>query len=356
MTKNKLNESFWKNKKVFLTGHTGFKGSWLSLWLHKLGADITGYSLPVPTSPALFEIARVEELLTNSIVGDINNYQFLRECIQEAQPEIVIHMAAQPLVRKSYDNPIETYQTNIMGTVNIMEAARACSSIKAILNVTTDKCYDNKEWEWGYREYEPLGGHDPYSSSKACSELVTAAYRDSFLSLLDIKVATARAGNVIGGGDWAEDRLIPDLLESLVNQTRIQIRNPAAIRPWQHVLEPLKGYLLLCENLILKGKDYAQAWNFGPLESEMKTVQWIVEKMLEKWPNKNPGYSVITQHEKMEANILKLDSSKAIQKLGWKPNWSIDTALNSITEWAVHYENGTDMREICIKQIAQYEN
>ncbi|WP_046227685.1 CDP-glucose 4,6-dehydratase [Paenibacillus dauci] len=356
MTKNKVNELFWKDKNVFLTGHTGFKGSWLSLWLHKLGANVTGYSLPAPTSPSLFEVARVEEVLTNSIIGDINNYKLLCESMRNANPEIVIHMAAQPLVRRSYNDPIETYQTNVMGTVHIMEAARACSSIQAILNVTTDKCYENKEWEWGYREYEPLGGHDPYSSSKACSELVTAAYRDSFLKTLNINVATARAGNVIGGGDWAEDRLIPDLLKYLINQEQVQIRNPSAIRPWQHVLEPLKGYLLLCENLVLKGKEYAQAWNFGPLDSEMKTVQSIVEHMLEKWPNKTSGYVVTKQDEKTEATILKLDSAKAANNLGWKPYWSLDTTLNSIIQWTLYYEDGKDMREVCREQISQYEN
>lgn len=355
MTKSKLNESFWKNKNVFLTGHTGFKGSWLSLWLHELGANITGYSLPAPTSPSLFEIARIEELLINSFIGDINNYEFLCESIQKAKPEIIIHMAAQPLVRKSYDNPIETYQTNVMGTVHIMEAARTCSSLKAILNVTTDKCYENREWEWGYRENEALGGHDPYSNSKACSELVTAAYRDSFLSTLDIKVATARAGNVIGGGDWAEDRLIPDLLKSLINHEKIKIRNPHAIRPWQHVLEPLKGYLLLCENLVLKGKDYAQAWNFGPLDSQIKNVQWIVEHMLEKWPKKNYGYSILKDDIKAEASILKLDSSKATKKIGWEPNWSLDETLDSIIEWEVQYQEDKDMRNVCKEQIAKYE-
>ncbi|WDF51492.1 CDP-glucose 4,6-dehydratase [Paenibacillus sp. KACC 21273] len=355
MMGSKLNKSFWKDKNVFLTGHTGFKGSWLSLWLYKLGANVTGYSHPAPTSPSLFEIARIEELLTNSFIGDINNYKFLCESIQKAKPEIIIHMAAQPLVRKSYDDPIETYQTNVMGTVHIMEAARTCSSLKAILNVTTDKCYENKEWEWGYREYESLGGRDPYSNSKACSELVTASYRDSFLSTLDIKVATARAGNVIGGGDWAEDRLIPDLLKSLTNQKEIQIRNPHAIRPWQHVLEPLKGYLLLCENLVLNGKDYAQAWNFGPLDSEIKNVKWIVEHMLEKWPKKNYGYSILTQDIKLEASILKLDSSKATKKIGWEPNWSLDETLDSIIEWEVKYQENKDMRTVCEEQIAKYE-
>ena len=261
---------------MFLTGHTGFKGSWLSLWLHNMGAQVTGYSLPAPTSPSLFELGHLENILIKSIIGDVSDFKFLREAMHASKPDIIIHMAAQPLVRKSYEDPIETYRTNVMGTVNIMEAARNCDSVRVILNVTTDKCYENQEWHWGYRETEPLGGHDPYSSSKACSELITATYRKSFLESLDIRVATARAGNVIGGGDWALDRLIPDMVRSVISGDQIHIRNPNAIRPWQHVLEPLSGYLLLCQRLFdHDGGKFAEAWNFGPSEQDAKSVEWI---------------------------------------------------------------------------------
>ncbi|MFS0821630.1 CDP-glucose 4,6-dehydratase [Bacillus sp. 1P02SD] len=347
--------SFWEGKKVFLTGHTGFKGSWLSIWLHSMGAKVTGYSLHAPTTPSLFELGNVEDVLVESINGDVTDLEMLRYSLQKANPEIIIHMAAQPLVRKSYEDPVYTYKTNVMGTVNIMEAARTCSSVRVILNVTTDKCYENQEWHWGYRESDHLGGYDPYSSSKACSELITSAYRRSFLKSTKIKVATARAGNVIGGGDWAEDRLIPDLIRALTKEEHIQIRNPEAVRPWQHVLEPLSGYLLLCQLLYLKGEEYAQAWNFGPRDSDVKSVEWIVNQMLIKWPYKHPGYRVIKQNDMHEANVLKLDCSKAMKKLSWTPRWSLEKALGATIQWVTHYLEGRDIKELCEQQIAEYE-
>lgn len=351
-----INKAFWNNKRVFITGHTGFKGGWLSLWLHNLGAKVTGYSLNPPTSPSLFELARVKSAIVESVIGDISDLATLIQSMQKADPEIIIHMAAQPLVRKSYEDPVDTYRTNIMGTVNVMEAARTCRSISVILNVTTDKCYENQEWNWGYREVDPLGGYDPYSSSKACSELITSAYRNSFLEYLGVRVATARAGNVIGGGDWAEDRLIPDLLRALSNGEQIQIRNPLAIRPWQHVLEPLSGYLLLCQQLYIEGKAYSQAWNFGPQDTEAKPVEWIVKQMIDKWPYENSGYRILGDNNKHETGTLKLDCSKATMELAWAPRWPLDKALNATVEWFIGYLEGQDIQKLCEQQIVDYES
>ncbi|MWC30907.1 CDP-glucose 4,6-dehydratase [Paenibacillus sp. MMS18-CY102] len=350
-----VDRSFWEGKSVFLTGHTGFKGSWLSLWLHNMGATITGYALPAPTKPSLFELANLTDILESSIIGDIADLELLRQSIKQVSPDIIIHMAAQPLVRKSYEDPVETYRTNVMGTVNIMEAARSCSSVRVILNVTTDKCYENQEWQWGYRENEPLGGYDPYSSSKACSELITSAYRRSFLNRTEIKVATARAGNVIGGGDWAADRLLPDMIRALTSKEQIQIRNPDAVRPWQHVLEPLSGYLILCQQLFLKGDAYAQSFNFGPQESDAKPVEWIVKKMFNMWPFEHPGYHITKQDLKHEASMLKLDCSKAMHELGWMPRWPLEIALKATLRWVVEYSNGRNIRELCEQQIKEYE-
>ncbi|MDK8183527.1 CDP-glucose 4,6-dehydratase [Paenibacillus sp. UMB4589-SE434] len=355
MKSGRVDRSFWRGKNVFLTGHTGFKGGWLSLWLHSMGANVTGYSLSAPTTPSLFELSKLENVLIRSIIGDVTDLGLLQESLIESNPDIIIHMAAQPLVRKSYEEPVQTYMTNVMGTVNIMEAARSCSSLRVILNVTTDKCYENQEWHWGYRENEPLGGYDPYSSSKACSELITSAYRRSFLQTTDVRVATARAGNVIGGGDWAEDRLIPDLIRALINGDQIEIRNPKAVRPWQHVLEPLSGYLLLCQRLYLQGKEYAQAWNFGPQESDAKPVEWIVNQMLKKWPHQHPGYLVNKQEQCHEANMLKLDCSKAFLELGWTPRWSLDQALDATIQWVDGYLRGMNIKELCEQQIREFE-
>ncbi|WP_313617851.1 CDP-glucose 4,6-dehydratase, partial [Rhizobium sp.] len=283
-----VNISFWRGKRVLLTGHTGFKGSWLSLWLQNLGAHVTGFALPPPTSPSLFEATGVADGMT-SLIGDIRDLEALKNAVRTADPEIVIHMAAQPLVRYSYVNPVETFSTNVMGVVNLLEAVRESQKIRAVVNVTTDKCYENREWPWGYRENEPMGGYDPYSSSKACAELVTAAYRRSYFTTPSnghrVAVATARAGNVIGGGDWAKDRLIPDIVYAFSQGVPASIRNPQAIRPWQHVLESLRGYLILAENLFEHGDEFAEAWNFGPNDDDAKPVSWITERMAELWGN-----------------------------------------------------------------------
>ncbi|CAI6081315.1 CDP-glucose 4,6-dehydratase [Paenibacillus sp. JJ-100] len=354
-----IDRNFWRGKRVFVTGHTGFKGSWLSLWLHNLGAHVSGYSLNIPSDPSLFKLAKLNDIFQNSIMnGDITDFDFLMESMKCADPEIVIHMAAQPLVRKSYDNPIETYATNIMGTAHVMEAVKHVSSVQVVLNVTTDKCYDNQEWPWGYRETDSLGGHDPYSSSKACSELITSSYRSSFFKSRGIKVATARAGNVIGGGDWAVDRLIPDLIRALNGNYEFKTRNPQATRPWQHVLEPLYGYLLLCQRAYNEGEHFSQAWNFGPNVTDIKTVDWIIQQVLNQWPYKHLGYKVDTngKDDKHEANVLKLDCSKANIELGWIQRFSVEEAISATVKWYVGYLNGEDMRLLCEKQISEYED
>lgn len=352
-----IDPTFWKGKKVFLTGHTGFKGSWLCLWLSSMGAEITGYSLEPSTSPSLFDLCNIKELLTNHIVADIRDSQKLQATMQQAQPQIVIHMAAQPLVRESYKNPVETYEVNVMGTVSVLEAVRNCESVTTVVNVTTDKCYENKEWHWGYRENEPLGGYDPYSSSKACSELITSAYRNSFLnSQLDgrkIAIASARAGNVIGGGDWAADRLIPDSIRSILNNQKIVIRNPLSIRPWQHVLEPLGGYLLLAEKLFQEGEKFASAWNFGPSDDDAKPVEWIVQEICRKW--EGASYEVDNGSHPHEAQYLKLDCSKAAAELKWRPRWNLGKAIDKIIEFTVAYQAGDNLNDICSKQIEEYQ-
>lgn len=349
-----VNPAFWRGKKVFLTGHTGFKGSWLSLWLQNMGAQIKGFSLEPPTKPALFEQARVADGMQSQL-GDIRNLAVLTESMRTFSPDILIHMAAQPLVRLSYLEPVETYATNVMGTVHMLEAARQCSALKAIVNVTTDKCYENQEWVWGYRENEPMGGHDPYSSSKACSELITAAYRNSFFNTPDsAALASARAGNVIGGGDWASDRLIPDVLRSFERQQPVIIRNPEAIRPWQHVLEPLSAYLLLAEKLYLKGASYAEAWNFGPRDEDVKTVEWILDYMSRQW-GKGANWKVDNSSQLHEAQLLKLDISKTATRLGWRPRWSLEQALNSIIEWQQCWLSAGNVQKICLDQIEAYQ-
>lgn len=349
---SQIDPSFWLGKRVLITGHTGFKGSWLSLWLQSLGATLRGISLPPPTSPALFEVARIHEVMEHRIV-DIRDFYSVKAEFDEFKPEIVIHMAAQPLVRLSYQQPIETYATNVMGTVHILEAARHCGSVKAIVNITTDKCYENREWIWGYRENEPMGGHDPYSSSKGCAELVSSAYRSSFLKDAGIAMATARAGNVIGGGDWAADRLVPDILNSLTKHDPVLIRNPHSIRPWQHVLEPLSGYLLLAERLYTHGQIYAEGWNFGPSEEDARPVKWIVEYLCEKW-GKDAAWRLQSGDHPHEASFLKLDISKARQRLHWAPRWSLEAALNHIIDWQRAWLLGHDMRAVCLNQISLY--
>lgn len=347
-----MDMEFWRGKRVFLTGHTGFKGSWLSLWLQSAGAHVCGYALAPDTEPALFNIARVADGMT-SIAGDVRDLAAVQRAMNEFKPEIVIHMAAQALVRRSYQDPVETYATNVMGTVHVLEAARQAGSVRCIVNVTSDKCYDNKEWVWGYREGEPMGGHDPYSNSKGCSELVTSAYRDSFMRQAGIALGSGRAGNVIGGGDWAADRLVPDILRSFERQEPVLIRNPHAIRPWQHVLEPLSGYLLLAEKLWQDGPAHAEGWNFGPNDEDARPVQWIVERMVNAWGN-GATWQVDASEHPHEAHYLKLDISKARQRLGWRPRWRLDTTLDHIAAWHRAWLNRDDMHALCLKQINQY--
>ena len=353
ISKGIVDSVFWKDKKVFLTGHTGFKGSWLSLWLQNMGALVKGFSLDVNTSPSLFKQANVAEQMESEI-GDIRNLEQLTKSMVSFSPDILIHMAAQPLVRLSYQEPVDTYTTNVIGTVNVLEAARKCSNLKAIVSVTTDKCYENKEWEWGYRENESMGGHDPYSSSKGCAELVTSAYRRSFFSSKNTaSLASARAGNVIGGGDWAEDRLIPDILKAFENTESVVIRNPLSTRPWQHVLEPLSGYLVLAQELFLNGDEFAEAWNFGPKDEDCKPVNWILNQMVESWGG-NASWSLDKKNNPHEAGFLKLDCSKASNRLKWNPKWSLQQTLKLIVGWHQIYINGGDLKAECLKEINSY--
>jgi CDP-glucose 4,6-dehydratase len=347
-----MNATFWQGKRVFLTGHTGFKGSWLSLWLQSLGAQVGGLALAPATQPNLFSVAQVADGMSSSI-GDIRDLNTVRQSMSAFQPDIVIHMAAQALVRQSYREPVETYATNVMGTVHVLEAARGVGSVRCIVNVTTDKCYDNREWPWGYREDEPMGGHDPYSSSKGCAELVTSAYRRSFMQASNIALASARAGNVIGGGDWAADRLVPDILRAFERGEPVHIRNPHATRPWQHVLEPLSGYLTLAEHLWHHGQGFAEGWNFGPTDDDARPVQWIVERMVQAW-GKGASWQVDAGEHPHEANYLKLDISKARSRLGWRPRWRLQSALDHIASWHRAWLANQDMRAHCLAQIGQY--
>ena len=344
-----VNINFWKGKRVFITGHTGFKGSWMCLWLEAMGADIAGFSLKPLACPNLFSEANVGRDIKN-IFADIRDYTAIFEAIATFKPEIVIHMAAQPLVRRSYENPIETYSTNIMGTVNLLEAVRQFEGVKAVVNVTTDKCYDNKEWLWSYRENEPLGGHDPYSSSKACAELVTQAYTRSFYLNSKTALASARAGNVIGGGDWSDDRLIPDILCAFEENNPVVIRNPQAVRPWQHVLESLNGYLLLAEHLFNKGHSFSEAWNFGPRDEDARSVEWIMNEMSLRW-GEDASWINDGNDNPHEATYLKLDISKANTRLGWAPKWNLDQALSRIVSWHKGWLGEKPARELCIEQI-----
>lgn len=348
-----VNPNFWIGKRVLLTGHTGFKGSWLALWLQSMGARVVGYALAPPTNPSLFEVAEVEKGMT-SVVGDIRDLAKLQEVFAEHSPNIVIHMAAQPLVRQSYQNPIETYSTNVMGTVNLLEAVRNSPGIKAVVNVTSDKCYENKEWSWGYREDEPMGGRDPYSNSKACSELVSNAYSRSYFRDKGIALATARAGNVIGGGDWAADRLIPDIFRAIEKCQAVIIRSPFSIRPWQHVLEPLSGYLVLAERLFTDGQTFAEGWNFGPNDDDARSVQWIVEHLVINWGS-GATWKLDERTYPHEANNLKLDISKAKALLGWQPRWTLETALQATTGWHQKWLTGNDMKAVTLEQIKHYQ-
>ena len=353
-----MNNKFWKGKRVLITGHTGFKGSWLSLWLQSKGANIIGYSLPPPTNPSLFEDAHVAEGIT-SIIGDIRNLENLLSVVSKYKPEIIIHMAAQSLVRYSYKDPVDTYNTNVMGTVHVLEAGRHSDNLKVILIITSDKCYENNEWVWGYRESDPMGGHDPYSSSKGCAELITSAYRRSYFSKKDnpnhgVAVATTRAGNVIGGGDWATDRLVPDIMRAIMEDRPVIIRYPNAIRPWQHVLEPLRGYITLVEKLWQHGEQSSGAWNFGPNDGDSRPVSWIADHLTKLWGDGACWESDLSHHPH-EATYLKLDCSKAKSQLGWMPALDLTTTLQWIVEWNRAYLQKKDMRQVTEAEILRYE-
>lgn len=351
-----VNPGFWENKKVFLTGHTGFKGSWLALWLSSMKAQVVGYALEPDQSPCLFNMLNLQEYLSSSIISDVRDLDRLSYEIDRESPQILIHMAAQPLVRKSYISPVDTYSTNVMGTVNVLEAVRNTKSVKSALIITTDKCYENKEWLWGYRETDPMGGFDPYSSSKGCAELVVQAYQRSYFSgpKKNCGIATARAGNVIGGGDWSVDRLIPDILRALEKRSSIELRYPSAIRPWQHVLEPLSGYLMLAEALYKDPENFSSSWNFGPADSDCRTVENVIDLFINKW---GAGcWNASSVDHLHEANFLKLDCSKANKFLKWKPRWHLEESIEKIVEWHKAHILGEDMKQVTLGQIKDYIN
>jgi CDP-glucose 4,6-dehydratase len=352
MEMQKINANFWFGRHVLVTGHTGFKGGWLCLCLKMLGAEVHGYSLEPSTNPSMFEVARIDGLLASSEMADIRSYEALSRTLRRVRPEIIFHLAAQPLVRYSYSAPVETYAVNVMGTVNLMEAIREIDSVRAVINVTTDKCYENREWPWGYRENDPLGGHDPYSSSKGCAELVTSAYRSSFFAGSGVAVATARAGNVIGGGDWATDRLLPDFLRSYDAGETLVIRSPNAIRPWQHVLAPLYGYLQLAQSLVVSGEQFAQAWNFGPDDCDAQSVERILEQLLTHLADMRWRCDTLPQPH--EATFLKLDSSKSRAQLRWAAPWRLAKALEMTVAWHLAWRQGVDMQAFSRLQIQEY--
>lgn len=349
-----IQPGFWRGKRVLLTGHTGFKGGWLALWLQSMGAELRGIALEPPTTPALFDAARIADGMDHCI-ADIRDFSATRALFTGFQPEIVLHLAAQPLVRYSYRHPLETYATNVMGTLHVLEAARAAGSVRAIVNVTTDKCYEQDGATRAFREQDPMGGHDPYSSSKGCVELASSAWRRSFLADEGIALATARAGNVIGGGDWAEDRLVPDVLRALARGEPVQVRSPNAIRPWQHVLEPLHGYLLLAQRLLDRGQADAEAWNFGPREDDARSVQWVVEHLCTCWGDDATWAPQAGEHPH-EAARLELDIAKARQRLDWSPRWMLETALARTVAWQRAWLGGADMRTVTLEQISAYGN
>lgn len=349
-----VNAQFWRGKRVLLTGHTGFKGSWLALWLQQLGANVSGLALPAATVPNLFHLADVANGM-ESFSCDVRDAEHVARVVRAVNPEIVIHMAAQALVRYGYQNPIETYATNVMGTVHLLAALRECADLRAVISVTSDKCYDNKEWVWAYRENEALGGYDPYSSSKAATELVTSAFNNSYFSERKIGIASARAGNVVGGGDWAADRLVPDIIQSFIAGKPVRIRRPLAVRPWQHVLEPLSGYLLLAEKIYSSSADFAGAWNFGPQESDAKPVQWVVEQLAAAWGD-GAQWEVDNGSHPHEAHYLKLDISKAKSRLDWQPRWTLEKTLAYTVDWYKNCNQGGDVRQLTLEQIAAYQS
>jgi CDP-glucose 4,6-dehydratase len=350
-----VDPAFWRGRRVLLTGHTGFKGAWLSLWLQTLGAQVTGFSNEIPTEPSLYELADVQAGMSASIEGDVRDVAALAEALAGSDPEVVIHMAAQSLVRRSFAEPVETYATNVMGTVNVLDAVRLHGrSVRSVVNVTSDKCYENREWEWGYREDEPMGGHDPYSSSKGAAELVTSAFRRSFFSDPDgPRLASARAGNVIGGGDWGEDRLVPDIMSAALAGETVRVRNPNSLRPWQHVLNPLSGYLVLAQAL-WDSPEHARGWNFGPTEEDARPVGWIVERLAELWPGELRSELDEGPHPH-EARYLKLDSSRARSRLGWRPLVELDGTLTSIVQWYRALQAGEDMGAVTRGQIESFQ-
>lgn len=355
-----MNASY-KGKRVFLTGHTGFKGGWLSLWLRELGAEVWGYSLPPPTEPSLFEAVGLAGLV-NHRQGDVRDADALRAAVRECRPDIVFHLAAQPLVLDSYDDPLGTFSTNVMGTANLLEAVRRSDTVKAVVAVTSDKCYENREWVWGYREQDPMGGHDPYSASKGCAELVTAAYRRSFFgsaarSRRPVLAASARAGNVIGGGDWGKDRLVPDCMRALSRGEEVLIRAPAAVRPWQHVFEPLSGYLLLGARLQDGEEAFASGWNFGPVDFDTWTVREVVDAACGAWGG---GRWVVAPNARPhEAHWLRLDASRAALELGWRPRWGVGEAITRTVAWYRKFYEGPTKRELLdfsLAELRRYES
>lgn len=351
------NPEFWRGKSVFVTGHTGFKGGWLCLWLQSMGAHVTGFSLAPPEQPNFFGVAGVAQAM-QSHIGDIREGRQLADALLAARPDVVFHLAAQSLVRYSYAHPVETYATNVMGTVNLLEAVRQTSSVQAVVIITSDKCYENHEWPWGYREIDPMGGYDPYSNSKGCAELVVSAYRNSYFNPArhgehGVSLATARAGNVIGGGDWAADRLVPDVMRAVSAGQPVKIRNPHAIRPWQHVLEPLSGYLLLAQRLCQQGTSFAQGWNFGPADDDAQPVSWIADTVTALW-GEGARWEMDGGEHAHEAHYLRLDCSKARMDLHWQPKWRLRQALEKTVEWYRAHSAGADMRQISLQQIAAY--
>nr|WP_246238900.1 MULTISPECIES: CDP-glucose 4,6-dehydratase [Paenibacillus] len=352
-----INRSFWKGKKVFLTGHTGFKGSWLAIWLQMLGAEVIGYGLKPKNENDIFNVAKLDKHIVD-IRADVRDLNRLKNEIKQHKPDIVFHLAAQPLVLHSYQDPVYTYETNVMGTLHLLEAIRESDTIRAGIIVTSDKCYENKEQIWGYRENDPMGGYDPYSSSKGCAEILTASYRNSFFNSSNYvvhqkAVATVRAGNVIGGGDWSEHRLVPDCISSLIANNKIEIRNPKSIRPWQHVIEPLHGYLILAEKLFSEGTTVAEGWNFGPDEHNALEVEYVVKMLIEKW-NSPAEYKVTSNSNVHEATYLKLDCSRARTLLQWHPKWNIDSTIQKVVEWTQAFINGEDMFKVSQNQIKEY--
>jgi CDP-glucose 4,6-dehydratase len=345
---------FWAGKRVLITGHTGFKGGWLAFWLHSLGAKVAGYSRPPSTSPNFFETCGLESMLSWHTLGEVYDDHALDSFVKQVEPQIVFHLAAQPLVRVSYQDPVDTYQTNVLGTVRLLEAVRQSQSVEAVIVVTSDKCYENKEWLWGYRENDPLGGYDPYSSSKGCQELVAATYRNSFFTSLGPALATARAGNVIGGGDWSADRLFPDAMRAYFSNSPLTIRYPQATRPWQHVLEPLNGYLVLAERLCSQPK-LAGSYNFGPLDSDVRTVEEVLRLVSKELPSPlNWDLELEPNSEPHESRLLKLDCSKSMMLLGWHPRWTLEKAVSASCDWHSNLAKKADMAKICQNDIEQF--